>query len=67
MLAKTALVESVSNNELRSIFIKAEAVRNLCAHGASVEEFCRLLPQADFSRFLHRTQELVENLILSAS
>jgi hypothetical protein len=62
MLTKTHLAKGVSNSELRSVISKAEKIRNLCAHGGDDQELNREMPQEEFSKFLHRTQNIIEKL-----
>jgi hypothetical protein len=62
MLTKTHLAKGVSNSELRSVISKAEKIRNLCAHGGDDQGLNREMPQEEFSKFLHRTQNIIEKL-----
>ncbi len=67
MLAKTGLVEGSSKTKFKSIFGMAERIRNLCAQGASEQEFVSALPQKTFAKFLHRTQDTIETLRLAVN
>jgi hypothetical protein len=62
MIAKAHLVPAISNTELKSVFAFAERIRNLCAHGADEQELSLAMPQSNFARFLHRTQDTIETI-----
>ena len=64
MLARSGLLPTISNTELKSVFARAEKVRNLCAHAANEQELIIELPRKKFAGFLHRTLDLVETIKL---
>jgi hypothetical protein len=63
MLSRADLVNGVAKKAVVKVFSTAEKVRNLCAHGGNEHEFVAILPQKQFSDFLHRTQEFIQLII----
>lgn len=62
MIGKAKLVPKISSGNLKSVFAFTERIRNLCAHGANEQELSRAMPQREFSKFLHRTQDVTETI-----